>query len=148
MYEGIVRRAIVAVALTVFVAARAGAQDTPDQTHDMSQMHMSDADWTFMQDGVFDAALNHQGGHRGGTEVKGLTWWMGMLSRSFERGTLTLTGMFSADPATVGTDGYRELFQSGEAIDGRPNGDHQHPHDAFMQLSAAWRASVTDANRR
>ena len=139
MYGWFVRRATVAVAVAVCVAARAEAQDTPDQTHDMSQMHMAESGWTFMQDGVFDGVLNHQGGPRGGTEVRGLTWWMGMLSRSFEPGQLTLTGMFSVDPATVGTDGYRELFQVGEAIDGRPNVDHQHPHDAFMQVSATWR---------
>jgi hypothetical protein len=145
MYGWFVRRATVAVAVAVCVAARAEAQDTPDQTHDMSQMHMAESGWTFMQDGVFDGVLNHQGGPRGGTEVRGLTWWMGMLSRSFEPGQLTLTGMFSVDPATVGTDGYRELFQVGEAIDGRPNVDHQHPHDAFMQVSATWRASVTEA---
>ena len=145
MYRSFVQRAMAAVALTVFVAAGAEAQNAPDQPHDMSHMHMSDSSWTFMQDGVFDGVLNHQGGPRGGSEVKGLTWWMGMLSRSFEPGRLTLTGMFSVDPATVGTDGYRELFQVGEAIDGRPNVDHQHPHDAFMQLSAAWRASLTDA---
>jgi hypothetical protein len=145
MYGGFIGRATVTVALMVFLGARAAAQDTPDQTHDMSHMHMSDSGWTFMQDGVFDGVLNHQGGPRGGTEVRGLTWWMGMLSRSFEPGQLTLTGMFSVDPATVGRDGYRELFQGGEAIDGRPNVDHQHPHDAFMQLSAAWRQSVTDA---
>ncbi len=59
-----------------------------------------------------------------------------MLSRPAGKGQLTLTGMFSLEPATVGTRGYREIFQAGEATDGRPNLDRQHPHDAFMQLSA------------
>jgi hypothetical protein len=31
------------------------------------------------------------------------------------------------------------LFQAGEALDGRPLVDRQHPHDFFMQLGAAWR---------
>src|SRR3954466_6701597 len=134
MYAQTLRRALVALVLMLLTSAISRAQDTPDETHDMSQMDMSSpAAWTFMQDGVFNGVFNHQGGPRGGTEVKGLDWWMGMLSRSFDAGQLTLTGMFSLDPATVGKRGYRELFQAGEAVDGRPNVDHQHPHDAFMQ---------------
>ena len=46
-------------------------------------------------------------------------------------------------PATVGKDGYRELFQSGEALDGRHLIDRQHPHDLFMQLATVWRIPVT-----
>src|SRR5690349_19433201 len=53
--------------------------------------------------------------------------------------------MLSLDPATVGQDGYREIFQAGEALDGRPLIDRQHPHDLFMQLAAIWRVPVTDA---
>ena len=52
--------------------------------------------------------------------------------------------MFSLDAATAGKRGYREIFQSGEAVDGRPNVDHQHPHDLFMQLSAGWRLALSD----
>ena len=51
--------------------------------------------------------------------------------------------MLSLDPATVGKDGYREIFQAGEALDGRPLIDRQHPHDLFMQLAAVWRMPVT-----
>jgi hypothetical protein len=53
--------------------------------------------------------------------------------------------MFSLDPASVGEQGYRELFQAGEALNGRPNVDRQHPHDMFMQLAAVWRLAVTPA---
>jgi hypothetical protein len=49
----------------------------------------------------------------------------------------------SLDPATVGKAGYREIFQSGEALDGRPLIDRQHPHDFFMQIAAVWRVPVT-----
>ena len=62
-----------------------------------------------------------------------------MASRGTSHGRLTLTGMFSLDPATVGKDGYREIFQVGEALGGRPLIDRQHPHDLFMQLAASWR---------
>jgi hypothetical protein len=50
--------------------------------------------------------------------------------------------MFSLDAATVGIDGYRELFQAGEALNDRPVIDRQHPHDLFMQLAAIWRVPL------
>jgi len=70
---------------------------------------------------------------------------MGMASRKAGSGRLTLTGMFSLDPLTAGEAGYREIFQVGEALDGRPLIDRQHPHDLFMQLAAGWRVPVSDA---
>jgi hypothetical protein len=101
--------------------------------------------WMFMQDGVLFAVFNHQAGPRGGDEFKVLNWWMGMASRKVRRDEdLTFTAMFSLDPATVGTRGYRELFQAGEAIDGQPLIDRQHPHDLFMQLAGIWRIPVGD----
>ncbi len=98
-----------------------------------------------MQDGILFAEFNHQGGPRGGNEFVAPNWWMGMATRDFSRGRLTLTSMFSLDPATVGKDGYREIFQAGEALNGRPLIDRQHPHDLFMQLAAVWRMPVTEA---
>jgi hypothetical protein len=99
--------------------------------------------WQFIQDGIVFADFNHQGGPRGGTEFVVPNWWMGMATRNTSRGQLTFTGMLSLDPATVGKDGYREIFQAGEALNGRPLIDRQHPHDLFMQLAAVWRMPVT-----
>jgi len=53
------------------------------------------------------------------------------------RTLLRLSGMFSADAATVGGAGYPLLFQSGETWDDRPLRDHQHPHNVFSELSAS-----------
>jgi hypothetical protein len=53
--------------------------------------------------------------------------------------------MFSLEAATVGKDGYRELFQTGEAVDGRPLIDNQHPHDLFMQLAVVWRIPISSS---
>jgi hypothetical protein len=50
--------------------------------------------------------------------------------------------MFSLDPATVGKGGYTDLFQVGEALNGRPLIDRQHPHDFFMQIAAVWRTPI------
>jgi hypothetical protein len=100
--------------------------------------------WTFMQDGVVFGMFNHQGGPRGGDEFKVPNWWMGMFSRDVGKSKLTFTTMLSLDPATVGKQGYREIFQVGETFEGRPLIDHQHPHDLFMQLAAVWRTPLTD----
>lgn len=99
----------------------------------------SPAPWHFMQDGVAWLTYNNQGGPRGGEEFGSQNWWMGMASRSAAGGTLQLNLMLSLDPATLGENGYREIFQAGETLDGRPLIDRQHPHDFLMQASLAWR---------
>jgi hypothetical protein len=117
------------------------AQDPADaHQHMMPMSH--DTGWELMQDGVLFAEFNSQGGPRGGQEFVAPNWWMGMASRDTHRGRLTFTGMLSLDPATVGKDGYREIFQAGETLNGRPLIDRQHPHDLFMQLAAVWRIPV------
>jgi hypothetical protein len=115
--------------------------------HDRGSMPMPDSTsgWHLMQDGVVFAGWNHQGGPRGGDEFVAPNWWMGMASRDTSRGRLTFTGMLSLDPATLGRDGYREIFQSGETLDGAPVIDRQHPHDLFMQLAAVWRMPIGSA---
>jgi hypothetical protein len=97
------------------------------------------AGWRFMQDAIVFAEFNHQGSPRGGSEFIVPNWWMGMASRGTSHGQFTFTSMLSLDPATVGKSGYREIFQVGESLNGRPLIDRQHPHDLFMQLAAIWR---------
>ena len=101
--------------------------------------------WQFMQDGIVFAEFSRQGGPRGGKEFVVPNWWMGMAARSAGKGMVTFTGMFSLDAATLGKDGYREIFQVGETFDGAPLIDHQHPHDLFMQLAASWRIPITSS---
>ena len=107
-------------------------------------MPMDTPGWHFMQDSVVFGMFNHQGGPRGGDEFKVPNWWMGMFTRKVNTSQLTFNTMFSLDPATVGEGGYREIFQVGESLDGRPLIDHQHPHDFFMQLAGVWRTPITD----
>jgi hypothetical protein len=113
----------------------------------MPMAAQDDSGWHFMQDGLIRLMVNRQGGPRGGTDVTAPNWWMGMLTRKVGAGRLTFNGMFSLDPATVGIDGYREIFQAGESLRGMPLIDRQHPHDLFMQLAAVWQAPVTDRTR-
>ena len=92
-----------------------------------------------MQDGVAFFTFNDQGGPRGGRDYNVQNWWMGMATRPLAGGTLQLNAMFSLEPATLGSDGYREIFQAGETLDGLPLIDRQHPHEFLMQAAAVWR---------
>jgi hypothetical protein len=99
--------------------------------------------WQVMQDAVVYGLFNHQGGPRGGNELRVPNWWMGMFERKVGASNLTINTMFSLDLLTVGKKGYRELFQVGEAFEGKPLIDYQHPHDLFMQLALVWRMPIS-----
>ena len=115
-----------------------------EQMQQHGQMQMAEHGWQYMQDGILFGTFNRQGSPRGDKEFVAQNWYMGMLSRKVGKGTLTLNGMFSLDPVTVGKSGYAEIFQAGEALDGRPLIDRQHPHDLFMQLAGVWRIPIND----
>ena len=137
-------RAVVVIVIAVIAAvttmrASLRAQDQEEMPTPMP----AGSGWMFMQDGIVFATFNRQGGPRGGTDFTVPNWWMGMLSRETSHGRLTFNGMFSLDPATVGNPGYRLIFQAGEAFNGLPLIDRQHPHDLFMQLAVIWRIPVT-----
>ena len=120
----------------------ARAQD-PHAQHQMKPEQ--GAGWRLMQDGVVFGLFNHQGGPRGGDEFVVPNWWMGVWTRDRGPSQFGLNAMFSIDAATVGKSGYGEIFQVGEALDGQPLIDRQHPHDLFMQLAASWRRSIGDS---
>jgi hypothetical protein len=128
------------VSVTVMCAAPAVAEaQDPHAGHQMSEQKPG---WHLMQDGVVFGLFNHQGGPRGGNEFVVPNWWMGAWTRALGSRQIGLTAMFSLDAATVGKKGYREIFQVGEALDGKPLIDRQHPHDVFMQLAATWATPV------
>ena len=128
----------------VFAAAPALAQTNPAPPQHQHGQETATAGWHLMQDGVIYGLFNHQGGPRGGQEFVAPNWWMGMASRDAGRHRFTFSGMLSLDAALVGRSGYRELFQSGEALDGELLVDRQHPHDFLMQLAATWRVALRD----
>ena len=147
-------RAATWLALGLLMAGPCAAQQPSGDTaqpeppvHDHAHMQMAMPEhapegWQMMTDGVISAAITHQGGPRGGDGVYAPNWWMGMASRSTAHGEFSFSGMLSLDPLTVGTDGYREIFQAGETLHGQPLIDRQHPHDFFMQLAARWSVSL------
>src|SRR5258706_15821357 len=138
VFKRIVRTMLGAgIALSATPLARAQSAQTMG-------MPMDSPGWHFMQDAVAFGLFNHQGGPRGGDEFRAPNWWMGMFDREVKGSQLIFNTMMSLDPASVGEGGYREIFQIGEALDGRPLIAHQHPHDLFMQLAAIWRVPLTD----
>ncbi len=142
-----VRQALVVCVCVGAFSGRAHGQDHTqhqEPMQGMGDMAMPGSGWHFMQDGLVLGLANHQGGPKGGDEVKVPNWWMGMLTRMTSKGEVTLSGMFSLDAATVGRAGYREIFQAGESLDGAAVVDRQHPHDLFMELAASWRVRVSE----
>jgi hypothetical protein len=101
--------------------------------------------WHLMQDGVVFLTFNHQGGPRGAQrdfpengEFGSQNWWMGVAQRPFASGDLRLNLMVSLEPATLGNDGYRQIFQAGETLNDLPLIDRQHPHEFLMQAAVVW----------
>src|SRR5690242_18565336 len=105
------RDAIILI-LILCAPAAARAQDPPPAAA-QDAATTSPNRWMFMYDGVVFATYNHQGGPRGEEDLVATNWAMGMATRRAGPGQLTLTGMISLDPATVGPRGYGELFQVG-----------------------------------
>jgi hypothetical protein len=143
-YPGIVcvRAAIVLALLTLPMLGVAQAQ----AHHHQSQPAGS---WHLMHDGVVFLTYNHQGGPRGaerdfpdGGEFGSQNWWMGMAERPLLAGDLRLSLMMSLEPATLGRDGYRQIFQAGETLNDNPMIDRQHPHEFLMQAAAVWSREI------
>ena len=82
-----------------------------------------------------DAFLQYdtQGGPRGDDQLGSINWGMLMAMRQLAGGTLHLHAMASAEPLTIGAQGYPLLLQTGETYQGQPLHDRQHPHDLLME---------------
>ena len=120
-----------------------GTSWQPDSTP-TEGMHVMKKDWMLMLHGFADTVYDHQGGPRGDSKFFGPTMIMFMAQRTLGSGTLGLRSMLSADPATVGKSGYPLLLQTGEALNGDPLIDRQHPHDLFMELAASYSLRFSD----
>ena len=96
------------------------------------------AGFTAMARGIANTVFDDQGGPRGDRKMFTSSMAMLMATRPLGPGTLGLRSMLSLDP-TIGRRGYPLLLQTGETADGRTHlVDRQHPHDAFMELSASY----------
>ena len=108
----------------------------PDAT-EYSGIQVMSGDWTLMAHGVLNLVYDHQSGRRGDDKAFASGMLMGMARRQLGNGTIQFKAMLSPDPL-MGVRGYPLLLASGETANGRDRLiDRQHPHDFFMELSAA-----------
>jgi hypothetical protein len=110
----------------------------------MHMQHKTSGDWLVMFHYNAIVGANAQGGPRGVTKLESQNWFMPMALRRVGNGTLQLRAMLSFEPFTFPRGGSPLLFQTGEVYHGRPIIDAQHPHDLFMELSAAYRVPIGD----
>ena len=102
-------------------------------------LHSMRGPWHLMLHGFVLPAWTDQGGPRGDDDFYASTMIMGRAIRDLGPGRLGIRTMLSADPGTIGNDGYPLLLQTGETSDGvTPLVDRQHPHDLFMELAASY----------
>jgi len=94
--------------------------------------------WDVMAHGFVFGQYDNQSGRRGDDQLGSLNWAMLMASRELAGGHFQARTMLSLDPATVTSKGYPLLLQTGEAFEGRPLHDRQHPHDFFMELAVLY----------
>jgi hypothetical protein len=113
----------------------------PDATP-MHAAHNSVGAWDLMLHGTASIQYDYQGSRRGDRQFGSVNWGMISASHALADGLLTLRGMVSAEPFTVGARGYPLLLQSGEAYRGVPLHDRQHPHDLFMELAGVYDRAV------
>jgi hypothetical protein len=96
-------------------------------------------EWITMLHGWATAVWDDQGGPRGDEKLFGANMLMGRTHGPVGPGTLGFNLMMSAEPGTIGKEGYPLLLQTGESADGvTPLIDRQHPHDLLMELSASY----------
>jgi hypothetical protein len=121
-----------------------GTSWQPDSTPHEG-LHIMTEDWMLMAHGYADAIYDDQGGPRGAEKTFSASMGMLMAQKPLgENGELALRAMLSLDPL-MGANGYPLLFATGETANGRnPLIDRQHPHDLFMELSAAYSVSFAD----
>jgi hypothetical protein len=99
--------------------------------------------WDITGHGFAFLQYDKQGGPRGDEQLGSLNWLMLMASHTLAGGRFQARTMLSLDALTVTSRGYPLLLQSGEAFDGQPLHDRQHPHDLWMELSALYERPVT-----
>jgi len=108
----------------------------------MHAAHFTPGSWVLMLHGMANVQFDAQFGPRGAALVQSINWAMLMANHPLAGGRVQLRGMLSAEPATVGGQGYPLLLQTGESYQDAPLHDRQHPHDLFMELAALFDRAV------
>jgi len=170
MTRGFLRlRSIQIIVLISLLAPRLSAQDQPPAPeHPPEHQHMAmppaDQGWSWMTDANVFVGYNYQLRlFADFAAVESQNWFMAAGTHKAGPGRLTLTGMFSLEPLTIGRlvyagddgmsrvyafsqtgqqvpfGGSPQLFQTGESYQQVPYVNVQHPHDLFMGLGVTYR---------
>ncbi|HYU77905.1 MAG TPA: hypothetical protein VEK56_02910 [Vicinamibacterales bacterium] len=118
-----------------------GTSWLPDTTP-MYAIHRQAGEWNLMLHGNLFVQYINEGSDRGDDQFGSTNWAMGMAHRDLAGGPLTLRGMISLEPLTVGACGYPTLLATGEFCDREPIHDRQHPHDLFMEIAAQYQREI------
>jgi hypothetical protein len=110
----------------------------------MRAIHARAGNWTFMTHGAVFGMYDKQNGPRGVDHLASLNWAMLMATRQTASSKLQFRAMGSAEPWTLGSEGYPLLLQTGETYKGQPLYDRQHPHDLFMELAVVAERALTE----
>src|SRR5579872_748261 len=122
-----------------------GTSWQPDTTPSKG-IHLMEGDWMLMLHGYAQTVYDAQGGNRGADKTFSANMFMLMADRPLGGGELGFRTMVSAEPLTMGVEGYPLLLQNGETANGRtPLIDHQHPHDLLMELSTTYSHPVSES---
>jgi hypothetical protein len=136
----------------------------PPEHHHMEAAPPPDDRWTWETDANVFVGYNYQQRlYADFAAIESQNWFMVAGTHKVGRGRLTLTGMFSLEPLTIGHlvyagdgdmqrvyavspsgeqvayGGSPQLFQTGESWQGVPLVNVQHPHDMFMGIGATYR---------
>lgn len=105
--------------------------------------HAMAGKWELMAHGTGFVQYDDQGSDRGNRQFGSTNWTMLMASRKVNDDLFQARAMISAEPATITSNGYPLLLQTGESNKGVALHDRQHPHDFLMELSALYQAHLT-----
>jgi len=168
MRQGRTTRAIqflVSLVSVCLLTARLAAQgQTPDQAQPPEHHHpaavpddTANAAWSWTADGNAFLGYNYQKRQFADFWAwESQNWGMVAADRRIGPGRLSVQGMVSLEPWTIGTLVYAKLdgpfggqrlvtggspqvFQTGESFQGAPIINYQHPHDLLMELGATYR---------
>jgi len=90
--------------------------------------------WRLMIMGLAFLVDTQQSGPRGADKLYSTNWLMVSAEHRLGSGSIMLQSMLSLEPATITSERYPLLFQTGETAYGKPLAEAQHPHDLFMGL--------------
>jgi hypothetical protein len=119
----------------------------PDETPMYAWMRHQ-KNWNWMGHGALFFRQNFQNLNndykRGGQQFDVPGWAMVMAQRKIKNNGLFMArGMITTDALTMGGSGYPLLFQSGEAYNGQPLVDRQHPHELISELGIGYTQRIT-----